>query len=60
MAAAHWMADAFKNSHGQLHKALGVPTDQKIPRSKLKMAARRGGIEGKRAQLVMNANPLRR
>ncbi len=57
---AHWMADAFKNAHGQLHRELGVSTDKTIPRDKLRMAAKKKGIEGKRARLVMNANPLRR
>lgn len=59
MAGKHWMAEAFANSHGQLHKELGVKKGEKIPRDKLKAAAKKGGLEGKRAQLVMNANPLR-
>lgn len=59
MAKAHWMAGAFKNAHGQLHKALGVPAGQKIPRAKLQEAARKGGLNGKRAQAVLNANPAR-
>jgi hypothetical protein len=59
MAKKHWMQAAFSNSHGQLHAALGVPKGQKIPRSKLQAAIRKGGVNAKRAQLVMNANPLR-
>ena len=60
MAEKHWLAAAFKNSHGQLHKELGVKAGDKIPRSKLKAAVRKGGLEAKRAQLVLNANPLSR
>lgn len=54
----HWMAAAFANAHGQLHEELGVKKGQKIPRSKLKAATRKGGLEAKRAQLALNANPL--
>ncbi|MGH8266648.1 MAG: hypothetical protein ACRETH_06210 [Steroidobacteraceae bacterium] len=60
MAAKHWMAGAFASAHGQLHAALGVPKDEKIPRSKLKAAVRKGGVNARRAQLVMNANPIGR
>lgn len=60
MAAKHWMQEAFSNSHGQLHKELHVPAGQKIPRSKLQAAIKKGGKTAKRAQLVENANPLRR
>lgn len=60
MAAKHFMAEAFSNAHGQLHKALGVPKGQKIPVSKLREAVRKGGRTAKRAQLVLNADhPLR-
>ena len=58
MAAKHWMAAAFSNAHGQLHKELGVPQGQTIPRSKLKEAVKKGGREAKRAQAVLNAHPL--
>jgi len=59
MAAKHWMAKAFANAHGQLHKALGIPKGQKIPREKLEEAVKKGGVNAKRAQAVLNANPLR-
>jgi hypothetical protein len=58
VAAQHWEAKAFANAHGQLHKELGVAKDQKIPRSKLKEAVKKGGKEARRAQAVLNANPL--
>jgi len=58
--AKHFMAKAFANSHGQLHRELGVPVGQKIPRSKLEAAVKKGGRVAKRAQLVLNADhPLR-
>ncbi len=34
----HWMEKAFSNSHGQLHEALGVPADKKIPTYRVKKA----------------------
>ncbi len=60
MAAKHFMAEAFSNAHGQLHRELGVPEGQKIPVDKLRAAVRKGGKVAKRAQLVLNADhPLR-
>lgn len=56
MAAKHFMAEAFANAHGQLHRALGVPINQKIPVSKLREAVKKGGRLAKRAQLVLNAD----
>lgn len=58
--AKHWMAEAFKNAHGQLHKQLGVKAGEKIPADKLRAAVKKGGLEARRAQLVLNADhPLR-
>jgi len=37
---------------GALHKELGVSEDKKIPKAKLKAAAKKGGKEGKRARLA--------
>lgn len=37
---------------GQLHRDLGVPQGEKIPKSKIKAAEERGGKVGKRAQLA--------
>lgn len=60
MAAKHFMAEAFGNAHGQLHRETGTPLGQKIPVSKLRAAVRKGGRIAKRAQLVLNADhPLR-
>lgn len=30
-----WMQRAFKNAHGQLHRMLGIPKDEKIPQTLL-------------------------
>jgi len=37
---------------GALHKELGVPEDENIPEKKLAAAAKKGGVEGKRARLA--------
>jgi len=45
----------IQNMHmkkGALHKELGVPEGEKIPKAKLKKAAKKGGKEGKRARLA--------
>ena len=55
MAAKHWMAQAFSNAHGQLHRQLGVPVGQKIPLAKLRAAAKHKGKEGMRARAALNA-----
>jgi hypothetical protein len=47
----HWIAGAIKHP-GALHKELGVPKGKKIPSSKLKVAEKKGGLEGKRAHLA--------
>lgn len=37
---------------GALHEELGVPEGKKIPAKKLKAAAKKKGVEGKRARLA--------
>lgn len=37
---------------GALHKELGIPEDKKIPEKKLNVAAKKPGVEGKRARLA--------
>jgi len=49
--AEHWIKDAIKKP-GALHKELGVPKGEKIPKKKLEAAAKKGGKEGKRARLA--------
>lgn len=56
MAAKHWMAEAFANAHGQLHAATGTPKGKKIPTEKLRAEVKKGGVNARRAQLVLNAD----
>jgi len=46
-----WIQKAIKHP-GALHKELGVPANKKIPAKKLNAAAKKPGIEGKRARLA--------
>jgi len=48
----YWIKKAIKNP-GALHQQLGVPAGKKIPASKLKAAAKKPGVEGRRARLAM-------
>jgi hypothetical protein len=43
---------------GALHKELGVPKDKKIPAKKLAAAAKKPGVEGKRARLAETLKKL--
>lgn len=60
MATRKWVAKAFANSRGQLHRALHVPMGKKIPVSKLRAAAKGSGITAKRARLVLTARKFKR
>lgn len=55
----NWIAGAIKKP-GALHKELGVPAGKKISESKLKTAAKAGGIEAKRANLAMTLKKMGR
>jgi len=57
--AKHWMKAAFASAHGQLRKATGTAKGKNISREALHAAQKKGGKEGKQAQLVLNAHPLR-
>lgn len=57
MAEKNWIQKAIKKP-GALHKALGVPADEKIPLSKEKAAAEKGGKLGKRARLALTLRKL--
>lgn len=46
-----WIAGAIKHP-GALHEELHVPQGKKIPEKKLKVAAKKKGIEGRRARLA--------
>ena len=61
------MADAKKNfiqraikHKGALHRELGVPEGKKIPASKIKSAASKGGKLGERARFAETLAKLRR
>jgi hypothetical protein len=47
----NWIAGAIKKP-GALHRELGVKKGEKIPTKKLAAAAKKGGLEGKRARLA--------
>ncbi len=49
--AEHWIAGAIKHP-GALHKELGVPQGDKIPKKTLTKAEHAGGKLGKRARLA--------
>lgn len=51
MAGKNWIAGAVQHP-GALHKEMGVPAGKKIPAKKLAAAAKKGGVEGKRARLA--------
>jgi len=51
-AEAHkWIQSAIKHP-GALHKELGVKAGEKIPAKKLAAAAKKPGVEGRRARLA--------
>lgn len=49
--AKKWI-QAMHMKKGALHKELRVPMGKKIPAAKLKSAAKKKGVEGKRARLA--------
>ena len=58
MASKNWIADAIKKP-GALRKELGVKAGEKIPAKKLNAAAKKSGIEGKRARLAKTLKGLK-
>lgn len=55
--AEKWIQKAIKKP-GALRKALGVKKGEKIPLSKLKEAAKKGGKLGQRARLALTLRKL--
>lgn len=51
MAKEKWI-QGMHMKKGALHKELDVPMGKKIPAKKLKAAAKKKGVEGKRARLA--------
>jgi hypothetical protein len=45
---------------GALHKQLGVPQGQKIPKAKIAKAAQKGGKLGQRARFAQTLSKLRK
>lgn len=56
--AKKWIKGAIEHP-GALHKELGVPMGQKIPLKKIRAAASKSGVEGKRARLAITLRKLR-
>jgi len=50
--AKNWISGAIKKP-GSLRRSLGVKAGQKIPASKLRSAAKKGGKMGRRARLAL-------
>lgn len=61
MGDKKWIQKALPpSSKGKLHKELDVPKDKKIPKKKLDAAAKKPGIEGKRARLAETLSKMRK
>jgi len=59
MATKNWIAGAIKKP-GALRKELGVKKGEKIPAGKLAAAAKKPGVEGKRARLAETLKGLKK
>ena len=55
--AKNWIAKATKNKGG-LHRSLGVPEGEKIPKAKIAAAAKKGGKVGKQAKLAQTLGKM--
>ena len=54
-----WIQKATKNKGG-LHRSLGVPAGQKIPKAKIAAAAKKGGRVGRQAKLAQTLSKMRK
>lgn len=59
MTKEKWIED-MKMKKGSLHKQLNVSDGKKIPTTKLREAASKGGLEAKRANLAMTLKGLKK
>ena len=59
MATKNWIAGAI-GKPGALRKELGVKKGEKIPAKKLAAAAKKPGVEGKRARLAETLKGMRK
>lgn len=57
MPLSPWISKAIKKP-GALHKQLGVPEDEKIPKGTLREAAKKGGTLGRRANLALTLGKM--
>lgn len=55
----HWIAGAIKHP-GALRKTLHAKKGQPIPKAKLRAAAKKGGVTGRRARLALTLGKMRR
>lgn len=61
MSGDKWIQKALpKSSKGKLHRELGVKKGKKIPEKKLEAAAKKPGVEGKRARLAETLKKLKK
>lgn len=56
-AKKDWIAGATSNKGG-LHRSLGVPQGQKIPKAEIRAAAKRPGRAGKQARLAITLSGM--
>jgi hypothetical protein len=59
VAGGNWIGGAIKHP-GALHRDLGVPQGQKIPRYLLERAAKQKGVVGRRARLAETLGGMKR
>lgn len=52
MESGNWIKQAVSKHKGSLHRELHVAVGDKIPMSKINAAAKKSGVEGKRARLA--------
>jgi hypothetical protein len=57
--AKNWIAGAVKNKGG-LHRSLGIPEGQKIPKAKIAAAAKQPGKVGKEARLAKTLGKMKK
>lgn len=60
MTVAEKWIQKIRMKKGALHKELGVPEGKKIPKKKLESAAKKPGVEGKRARLAETLGKMKK
>ena len=59
LMAEKWIQKAHIKK-GALHKEMGIPEGKKIPKKKLAAAAKKPGVEGKRARLAETFSKMKK